>query len=61
MTDWGAWRKCPVCRALTGEACRSLSSTVTNSRPDAVVTRLDVPHKGRRPSTAKPAAAGGAS
>jgi hypothetical protein len=57
--EWDGWRKCPVCGVLTGEACQSLSGTVTNGRPDAVITRLDVPHTGRRPSTAKPAATRG--
>jgi hypothetical protein len=48
VTDWAAWRKCPVCHARTGDACRSLSGTVTNGRPDMVVTNLPRPHTTRR-------------
>jgi hypothetical protein len=40
-----------VCHALIGEACRSLSGTVTNGRPDAVLTVLDRAHSSRRPRT----------
>lgn len=47
--DWRRFRKCPVCHALIGEACRSLSGTVMNGRPDAVVTVLDRPHSSRKP------------
>lgn len=49
--DWSGFRKCPVCHALIGEACRSLSGTVMNGRPDAVVTVLDRAHSSRRPRT----------
>ena len=48
MTIWAEWRKCPVCTAGIGTACRSLSGTVAAGQPDGIVTALLRPHLARK-------------
>lgn len=49
MTDWNLWRKCRVCRADIGVACRTLSGRIINGRPDGIARYMLVPHKSREP------------
>lgn len=46
---WKLWRKCGVCGAETGAACRSRSSAVVGGRPDGIETKLPEPHRSRLP------------
>lgn len=45
--DWSRYRKCTVCHAETGAACRSQSGRIVDGRPDGVETLLDRPHIAR--------------
>lgn len=49
MTDWTAWRKCPVCGAGIGQPCKALTGVVVDGRAvDAVEVPMDTPHFRRR-------------
>lgn len=55
--DWNDYRKCPVCKAPTGEPCCSLSGRIVNGRPDGVRTDLGLPHTLRQKRKRRPAQA----
>lgn len=48
---WETFRRCPVCRAEIGEACRALSGRVAGGRPDGVSTPLAHAHAARKRRT----------
>lgn len=48
LTDWDAYRKCPTCGALTGEACFAMYARVENGRPAGGRKRLTIAHGHRR-------------
>lgn len=45
--EWLRYRKCPVCKAMIGDPCRSTSGAVFDGRPDGVVRELGTPHNAR--------------
>lgn len=54
MVDWWAWRKCMHCLAVTGHPCTSKTGTIiVDGRPQHVVVKLDLPHRGRKPRTGR--------
>jgi hypothetical protein len=55
VTDWNLYRKCPVCGAEIGQACASLSGTITGGRPDGIRTELEHAHLSRKLRTRKAA------
>jgi hypothetical protein len=48
MTNWHAWRKCPICSAEIGEPCTSLSGLIVGGQPDKVSVELILPHRARK-------------
>lgn len=42
------YRKCKICGALLGAACRSRSGRIVNGRPDGIATELPTPHIARK-------------
>ncbi len=51
MTDWGEFVQCDVCKALKGEACRSLSSGGPGALPGC---DLAAPHSSRKKAANSP-------
>lgn len=47
LTDWGAYRRCPVCGQETGQPCVALSGAVEGGQPNGVLTRLETAHSKR--------------
>lgn len=47
-TAWDDFRKCPVCSAQTGRACRALTGRVEGAKPSFVATVLPRPHSTRQ-------------
>lgn len=46
--DWARYGLCPICRAVTGAACVSMSSSVAGGRPVGPRRELPVAHASRR-------------
>lgn len=41
---WSDYRRCPICRAEPGQACRAMYSTVRDGRPDGPPQPLNIAH-----------------
>ena len=48
VTNWIAYRKCPICLRMTGNACVSKSGRIVGGQPDGVLTELEHPHNARK-------------
>jgi hypothetical protein len=45
--DWTSYRKCGICKAVTGLPCRAVSGAIARGRPDGAVKELAIPHPSR--------------
>jgi hypothetical protein len=48
VTDWDAYRTCPICRAAIGERCFAMFAAVVDGQTAGPRKRLTVPHGSRR-------------
>jgi hypothetical protein len=53
LVGWSDYRKCPICEAVIGQPCASLSGKIVNGCTDNIRKELDAPHKARKLRTRK--------
>lgn len=46
--DWAVYRKCGICDAAAGDACRTLQSVVNDGQPAGPPVTLELPHGFRK-------------
>jgi hypothetical protein len=48
LTDWSAYRKCPICGALSGAACEAMYARIVEGRQEGGPAVLRIAHGARR-------------